>query len=92
MQRALVYWLSTAEQEVHFVDAIISAYDGVANVRREYRLQDGRMYFKTYVAAGMEDEFLEILQRLQQVGRVHDFKKGELDAPSPASRDGLDAG
>ena len=92
MQRALVYWLSTAEQEVHFVDAIISAYDGVANVRREYRLQDGRMYFKTYVAAGMEDEFLEILQRLPQVGGVHDFRKGELDAPSPTSRDGLDAG
>jgi len=82
MQRALVYWLSAAEEEVHFIDAIISAYDGVANVRREYRLQDGRMYFKTYVSPGMEDEFLVILHRLQQVGRIHDYKKGDLDAPS----------
>lgn len=83
MQHALVYWLSTAEEEVHFVDAIISGYDGVANVRREYRLQDGRMYFKTYVAPGMEEEFLEILQRLRQVGRIHDYRKGDLDAPVP---------
>ena len=70
MQDASVYWLNTTEKEIHFIDAIVSAYDGLANVRRDYRLKDGKIYFKIYVAPGMEDEFLALVDRLRGVATI----------------------
>jgi len=82
MRDATVYWVNTAESEVHFLDAIISAYDGLANVRRDYRLRDGKIYFKVYVAPGMEDEFEEMMGRLRRVAKIGAFFRGEDDEPS----------
>lgn len=79
MPDASVYWLNTTEEEIHFIDAIVSAYDGLANVRRDWRLQDGKIYFKVYVAAGMEDDFLELLERLREVATVGEVMQGEDD-------------
>jgi len=47
-QDATVFWVNTHESEVHFIDAILSAYDGMANVRRDYRVRNGKAYFKVY--------------------------------------------
>lgn len=80
MQDASVYWLNTTEKEIHFIDAIVSAYDGLANVRRDYRLKDGKIYFKIYVAPGMEDEFLAIIDRLRGVATIGEIIEGENDA------------
>jgi hypothetical protein len=79
MPDASVYWLNTTEEEIHFIDAIVSAYDGLANVRRDWRLQDGKIYFKVYVAPGMEDDFLELLERLREVAAVGEVMQGEDD-------------
>lgn len=79
MRDATVYWVNTAESEVHFLDAIVSAYDGLANVRRDYRLRDGKIYFKVYVAPGMEDEFLSLAVRLREVAAIGDVIRGEDD-------------
>ncbi len=73
MNDARVYWLETTEKEIHFIDAIVSAYDGVANVRRDYRVKDGKTYFKVYVGPGLEPEFEELIARLRnraQIGEV----------------------
>ncbi len=78
-QDACVYWLNANEEEIHFIDAVISAYDGLANVRRDYRLQDGRIYFKVYVAPGMEDEFLQLMERLRRAATIGDIIAGEDD-------------
>lgn len=82
MRDATVYWVNTAESEVHFLDAIVSAYDGLANVRRDYHLRDGKIYFKVYVAPGMEDEFEEMMGRLHRVAKIGAFFRGEDDEPS----------
>ena len=79
MLDASVYWLNTTEEEIHFIDAIVSAYDGLANVRRDWHLQDGKIYFKVYVAAGMEDEFLALLDRLRKIATIGDLMQGEDD-------------
>jgi hypothetical protein len=79
MKDAIVYWLQTDEEEIHYIDAIITAYDGLANVRRDYRLQNGRLYFKTYVGVGMEAEFLEIIDRLREVATIGELIKGGED-------------
>jgi len=73
MKDALVYWLATSEKEIHFIDAIISAYDGMAAVRRDFRVLNGRAMYKVYVSLGMEDEFLEVMARLRQTASIGDL-------------------
>lgn len=73
MNEASVYWLETTEKEIHFIDAIVSAYNGVANVRRDYRVKDGKTYFKVYVGPGLEPEFAQLIAQLRrraQIGEV----------------------
>jgi hypothetical protein len=77
MIKASVYWVNASEDQIHFVDAILSAYDGLANVRREWRLKDGQMLFKVYVAPGMEDEFEFVMQRLSRQAGIGEFFRGE---------------
>lgn len=84
MNDALVYWLVTSEDEIHYIDAIISAYDGLASVRRDFRLKDGEAQYKIYVTAGMEDEFLEVMERLQQTAKIERLIRGEPDDSAEA--------
>jgi hypothetical protein len=80
---AFVYWIGTTEEEIHYLDAIVSAYDGLASVRREYRLQDGETQYKVYVSPGMEDEFLELMTRLRDTAKIGTLVREEdVDAPS----------
>lgn len=89
---ALVYWVAAREPEVHFLDAILSAYDGLANVRRDYRLMNGMAYYRVYVSPGMESEFLEIVERLRRDGAILDVARNDQTDASPASSDdGADA-
>jgi hypothetical protein len=83
MRDASVFWLETTEKEIHFIDAIASAYDGLANVRRDYRLENGKVYFKVYVALGMEEEFLELIDDLRRTARIGEVLKD--DEPLPAA-------
>ena len=69
-QDAAVFWVDTHESEVHFIDVILAEYDGLANVRRDYRVCNGKTYFKVYVSPGMKDEFLSLMKRLRQFGIV----------------------
>ncbi len=73
MKDASVYWLATNEEEIHFIDAIISAYDGMAAVRRDFRILNGRAMYKIYVSPGMEDEFLEVMARLRETASIADL-------------------
>jgi hypothetical protein len=79
MKDAIVYWLQTDEEEIHYIDAIITAHDGLANVRRDYRLQNGKLYFKIYVGPGMEEEFLALMDRLREVARIGELIRGDKD-------------
>lgn len=92
MKDASVYWLATTEKEIHFIDAIISAYDGMAAVRRDFRILNGRAMYKVYVSPGMEDEFLEVMARLRDIADISEIRRGEDaadDTPAiPAERDG----
>lgn len=80
---AIVYWIGTTEEEIHFLDAIVGAYDGLASVRREYRLRDGETQYKVYVSPGMEDEFLELMVRLRRRAKIGTLaRENGDDAPS----------
>ncbi|MCD6136553.1 DUF4911 domain-containing protein [Candidatus Bipolaricaulota bacterium] len=85
MRDATVYWVNTTESEIHFIDAILSAYDGLANVRRDWRLHDGKMFFKIYVALGMEGEFEEVMDRLRERAEIGEVFRGEDDEPAASA-------
>ena len=81
---ARVYWIGTTEEEIHYLDAIVSAYDGLAAVRREFRLRDGETQYKVFVSAGMEDEFLELIERLRKTADIGSLVREEdEDVSSP---------
>lgn len=83
MNDALVYWVGTTAEEIHYLDAIVSAYDGLASVRREYRLRDGETQYKVYVSPGMEDEFLELMARLRETAKIGTLVREEdINVPS----------
>ncbi len=81
---ATVYWVATTEDEIHFVDAILSAHDGLATVRREFKLQDGSAMYKVYVAEGMENEFLDVMDRLKAHAHIGAVLRGGEDGPAPS--------
>jgi hypothetical protein len=81
---AIVYWLGTSEAEIHFIDAVISAYDGLAVVRREFKIEDGETLYRVYVAPGMEDEFLALVARLRAAARIGRLvREGEARVAAP---------
>lgn len=83
-EEALVYWVGTSEEEIHFIDSILSAYDGIACVRREFKLEDGDSLYKVYVTAGMENEFLDVMGRLRMRADIRSVTRGEDDAALPS--------
>jgi len=85
MSDTVVYWIGTTEDEIHYLDAIISAYDGLASVRREYRLRDGETQYRIYVSPGMEDEFLELIERLRETAAIGTLVREEDDEPAARS-------
>lgn len=70
MKDVIVYWLATSQGEIHFIDAIMSAYDGMAAVRRDFEIRDGRAMYKVFVSRGMEEEFLDVISRLRLRARI----------------------
>jgi len=74
---AITYWLSTSEPEIHFIDAVLSFYDGLANVRREFGMRDGQTFYRIFVAPGMETEFLKVVERLRQKATLGALLRGE---------------
>jgi len=74
---ACVYWLATSEEEIHFIDAIVSAYDGMAAVRRDFKIINGRAMYKVFVSPGMEDEFLEVMERLKTCAQIDALIRSE---------------
>ena len=76
---ALVYWVGTSEEEIHFLDAVVSAYDGLASIRREFRLRDGEAQYKVYVSPGMEAEFLELMAQLRSAARIGSLVREDDD-------------
>ena len=58
---------------MHFIDAGISAYDGMAAVRRDSHILNGRAMYKVCVSPGMEDEFMEVVARLRETESIGDL-------------------
>ncbi|OGF53388.1 MAG: hypothetical protein A2Z21_06990 [Candidatus Fraserbacteria bacterium RBG_16_55_9] len=61
------------EKDVHFLEMIIIAYDGVAHLRRDWFERDGRRFFKILVSPDLVDELRRILDNTKkyiQIGEI----------------------
>ena len=66
-------YVEMEECDLHFLDAITKGYDGIANVRREYRVVDGEKQFLVYTSPGMLDFTLNkirSLRRYMYIGKI----------------------
>lgn len=60
---ATVIWVETQDEALHFIDGVLMATDGLANVRRKYRVEKGRKLYKLYVSPQGVEDVLALLSR-----------------------------
>ncbi len=60
---ATVIWVETTDRALHFIDGVFMAADGLANVRREYRVEKGRKFYKLYASPQGVEDVLALLSR-----------------------------
>lgn len=61
-------------KDVHLVATIVHSYDGIANVRRDYRVHNGKTFFKILVPPDFLEETKEVLESLKpymHIGEVY---------------------
>ncbi len=66
-------WVEAPDDAIHLLDGILSATDGLVNVRREYINEGNRKLFKVYIAPGASDEIctlLRVIGRYMPIGEL----------------------
>ena len=66
-------YVELEEEDLYFLDAVIEGYDGIANVRREYRKVDGAKEFRILTSPSCLDRTLDIIRDLRRfifVGKI----------------------
>lgn len=66
-------YVELEEEDLHFLDAVIEGYDGIANVRREYRVRDGGKEFRILTSPGYLDFTVETIRDLRRflfIGKI----------------------
>jgi len=72
-----VLWVETTDQGLHFLDAVLMATDGLANVRREYREEGGRKLYKVFVCPQAVGEVVRLLRRAGEFVPVGEVRPSE---------------
>jgi len=70
---SLEVYVELEEEDLYFLDAIIEGYDGIANVRREYREVDGDKEFRILTSPGCLNKTLSVIRDLRRfifIGRI----------------------
>ncbi len=66
-------YVELEEEDLYFLDAVIEGYDGIANVRREYREVEGAKEFRILTSPSCLDRTIEVIRDLRRfifVGRI----------------------
>lgn len=70
------------ERDIHFLDTIIRGYDGIACLRRDYRLINGKTYFKLLVSPGFRREVDQLLEELRGYAWIGEVQQEDEDVSS----------
>lgn len=63
------------ERELHFLEAVIEGYDGVAMLSRDYKVIDGRTFFQLLVGPGFEEEVERLLEELKGYAAIGEVRQ-----------------
>lgn len=63
------------EKDVHFLDTIIKGYNGIANVRRDYKVREGKIYFKILVSPDLLEESKQVLEELREYISIGEIRE-----------------
>src|SRR5574337_97962 len=80
-EETIELYVELPEREIHLLDVIISGYDGIAQVRRDWICDQGCRYCKLLVPSGFLAEAQEVLEEL----RAH-LAIGEIRVRPPDDR------
>ncbi|MBC7099185.1 hypothetical protein H5T52_08730 [Candidatus Bipolaricaulota bacterium] len=73
---AAVIWVEATDKALHFIDGVLMATDGLANVRREYRVEGGRKLYKLYASPQGVEEVLALLSRAARYVPIGEVRVG----------------
>jgi len=59
-------YVELEEEDLHFLDAVLEGYDGIANVRREYRVVSGDKEFRILTTPGCLEKTLSVIRDLRR--------------------------
>jgi hypothetical protein len=62
------------EKDVHFLEMILTAYDGVAHLRRDWHMREGRRFFKILVPPDFLDEVERILEQVRKHVKIGEIR------------------
>lgn len=65
MKDTIQLFVELDSKDLHLVATIIQSYDGIANVRRDYRVHNGKTFFKILVPPDFLDETKRVLESLK---------------------------
>lgn len=66
-------YVQMAERDIYFLETIIEAYDGIAQVRRDWHMVDGQRYVKILTSPDFCDDVRRVLNNVARhipVGEV----------------------
>lgn len=62
----LELYVEMRERDIYFLETIIKGYDGIAHVRRDWLMRNGRRFVKVLVPPGLMDQVLTIIKRAKR--------------------------
>lgn len=72
-REALTVYVELPEQDVHFFDSALKAFDHKVNPRRDVKLINGKLYYKNYVAPDFWPEVQSLLETLREYVAIGDI-------------------
>jgi hypothetical protein len=68
-------FVEMSEKDVHFLEMILKAYDGIAHLRRDWFVREGRRFFKILVPPDFVEEVKRLLAHMRkyiEIGEIRD--------------------
>ena len=62
------------EKDLHFLEMILTAYDGIAHLRRDWIVREGRRFFKILVPPDFVDEVRRVLEDMRKYIEIGEIR------------------
>lgn len=73
-QDTLALYVEMDERDIHFLETIIKGYDGVAHVRRDWLMSDGKRFVKILVPPDLMGEVRQILANISDYIKIGEIR------------------